>query len=99
MVPADSNGLLKNINLVSAIPFKIVKFLTIHDNKLSILVDLDRNNSVENPEMMELVCCSEMYDLHDFCDVQQDTFTKDFQYLGCFNDIHYFARTSLDNIE
>lgn len=83
------------------IPFKIKKPLSIHDNVLSLLVDLDENNEPgptgllksNEYQILNIVRTRSFHDFHDFCE-RPAFIASYYQYAGCYNGLHYFIYVS-----
>lgn len=80
------------IEFKTIIPFKIKKPLCVHDNVLSLLVDVDEDNiEAKEPQVLNIVRTRSFHDFHDFCD-RPAFVVAYYTYLGCKNKFHYFVK-------
>ena len=100
-LPPVTNELKPELEFITVIPFKIIKPLSVHNNTLYLLVDLDEENALITTDAQNLdvqyLSIARMrsyYDLHDyFRDPMKIAFK--YTYLGYDNGLHYFVNIDL----
>ena len=89
------------LEFMTVIPFKIIKPLSVHNNTISLLVDVDEDNALIttdkqdiNVQYLFIARMRSYYDLHNyFRDPMKIAFK--YTYLGYDNGLHYFVNIDL----
>ena len=89
MLPTADGKPLANLYFETMLPAKIVKFLTIREGRLCCLVDFDSPN---DSQTVEIVAMEVQSDLRNFSTINPIVFATQFEYLGTYEGVHYFAR-------
>lgn len=101
-LPPVTNELKPELEFITVIPFKIIKPLSVHNNMLSLLVDLDDENALLittdaqdlNVQYLSIARMRSYYDLRNyFRDPMKIAFK--YTYLGYDNGLHYFVNIDL----
>jgi len=100
-LPSVSNELQPELEFMTFIPYRIIKPLSVHNNTLSLLVDLDDENALIttdaqdlNIQYLSIARMRSYYDLHDYFRDPMKIAYK-YTYLGYDNGLHYFVNIDL----